>query len=368
MLVAVAVVLALVFGIKSYKGYKMYQGMLSADQRKTVSTAAAKKENWLATMRAVGSVRAARGVDIAGELPGTVQEIYFKSGDTVKGGDLLVKLRADDDIARLRALEAAARLAATTYERDKKQLVAQAVSQATVDMDIAALAGAEAQVAQQKALLDKKMIRAPFSGRLGLRIVDLGQYLQSGTVIATLQQLDQVYLDFFLPQQALAQLREGQKITVKSDTWPDMRFTGTVDAINPKIDAATRNVQVRAALANPEYRLLPGMYATAEIAIGAPQPFVTLPQTAITYNPYGDTVFLVIDKGKNDKGEPQLFARQTFVTAGEKRGDQVQILKGVKEGDVVVSSGQLKLLNGSGLIINNSNPPKNDAAPTPQDP
>jgi membrane fusion protein (multidrug efflux system) len=333
----------------------------------TVSAIKVEFKDWQPQLEAVGSLRAAKGVDITGELAGIVEEIHFNSGSDVKEGDLLVRLRVEDDIAKLASLEAAAKLAEINYARDKKQIKVQAISQASVDTDAAQLTSARAQAAEQKAVVDKKIIRAPFTGHLGIRNIDVGQYLNPGTAIVTLQQLNPVYLDFYLPQQALAQVQAGQKIQAHSDTYPGRTFEGTITAINPKVDTNTRNIQIRAEIPNPDHALLPGMYATASISAGTVTHTLTLPQTAITYNPYGNTVFLLEDKGKDDKGAPQLAAQQTFVTIGETRGDQVQIIKGVKEGDLVVTSGQIKLQNGTQVVVDNSLAPKNDENPQPKD-
>ena len=199
------------------------------------------------------------------------------------------------------------------------------MSQATLDTDAANLKNAEAQVAEQQAVLDKKTLRAPFAGHLGIRAVDLGQYLGAGTVVVTLQALDPIYLDFFVPQQAVDQVRLHQSLDVKVDAYPKDVFTGEISAINPRVDSGSRNVQVRATLKNADHRLLPGMYATLDIQVGQPERYITLPQTAITYSPYGDSVYVVDDKGNGPDGKPQLVARQTFVTTGATRGDQVAV-------------------------------------------
>jgi membrane fusion protein, multidrug efflux system len=284
----------------------------------------------------------------------------------VEGAQLL-KLRTADDVARLNSLQAMAELSDITYERDQKQFKMQAVSQATLDTDAANLKNAKAQVAQQQAVIDKKLLRAPFSGHLGIRAVDLGQYLGPGTVIVTLQALDPIFVDFFVPQQSVDRVQLGQTVTVKVDAFKDKTFKGEISAINPKVDLGNRNVQIRATLKNADHKLLPGMYATVDITTGAPKTYVTLPQTAITYNPYGDTVYVVESKGKDAEGKPQLTARQTFVTTGSTRGDQVAILKGIEEGDMIVTAGQIKLHNGSVVLIDNSVTPTADAAPVPVD-
>jgi membrane fusion protein, multidrug efflux system len=333
----------------------------------TVSATTATIDEWQPQIEAVGSLRAVNGADLSFELAGIVKDLRFNSGDDVAAGDVLLTLRADDDIARLAALQATANLSEITYQRDQEQFKIKAVSQATLDTDAANLKNANAQVAQQQAVLDKKTLRAPFAGHLGVRAVDIGQYINAGTTVVTLQALDPIYADFFLPQQALTQVRLEQVVTVRIDTYPNQDFAGTITAINPKIDQATRNVQVRATLKNPDRRLLPGMYANVSIAAGDKQRYVTLPQTAVTYNPYGETVYIVDDKGKDVQGKPQLTARQVFVTAGLKRGDQVAILSGVAQGQTVVTAGQMKLRNGALLTIDNTIRPTADANPIPAD-
>jgi membrane fusion protein (multidrug efflux system) len=367
MLASVGLVLGLVFGFKAFVAGKIKESLAGlANVPQTVSTTTAHYEEWQPQLEAVGSLRAVKGADLALEVAGIVAEIDFNSGDDVAAGAPLLRLVADDDIAKLHSLEATAQLAQITYQRDEKQFKAQAVSQATLDADAANLKNANAQVAEQQAVVNKKIVRAPFAGHLGIRAVDLGQYLSPGTPIVTLQALDPIYVDFYLPQQSIDQIRVGQKATVKVDTYPDQTFTGEITAINPKVDANSRNVQVRATLTNADYKLLPGMYARVAIATGAPLRYLTLPQTAVTYNPYGSTVYLV-EESKNGKGEPQKVARQTFVTTGLTRGDQVAVLTGVKEGDIVVSGGQIKLHNGSLLAINNDIQPTADANPTPSE-
>jgi len=368
MFVLVGVVLGGLFGFKAFVGGKIKEAMASmANLPQTVSAMKAESSDWQPTIDAVGSLRAVRGADLSLEVPGVVEEISFQSGDDAQAGQVLLRLRNDDDVAKLQSLEATAQLAQITYDRDVKQLKAQAISQAIVDNDEANLRNAKAQVAQQKAIVDKKTLRAPFAGKLGLRQVDLGQFLSAGTVIATLQSLDPIFVDFLLPQQAVAQLSVGRTVKTKIDAFPDRVFEGKITAINPRIETANRNVQVRATLANGDKKLLPGMFATVQLETGVAQRLVTLPQTAVSYNPYGSLVYIVDDKGKGPDGKPQLTARQVFVTTGATRGDQVAILKGVAEGDTVVTSGQVKLRNGVPLAVDNRIVPSNDAAPKPVD-
>ena len=364
MLVLFGVVLGGLFGFKVFVNGKIKEAMAGmANTPQTVSAAKAESSDWQPTIDAVGSLRAVRGADLSLEVPGVVEEILFQSGDEVQAGQILLRLRGEDEIAKLQSLEATAQLAQITYDRDVQLFKARAISQAVVDNDEANLRNFKAQVAQQKAIVDKKTLRAPFAGRLGLRQVDLGQFLSAGTVIATLQSLDPIFVDFLLPQQAVAQLAVGAKVEAKVDAFPDRMFTGKITAINPKIETASRNIQVRATLPNADQKLLPGMFATVQLETGAAQRLITLPQTAVSYNPYGSLVYLVDDKGKDADGKPQLTARQVFVTTGATRGDQVAILKGVAEGDMVVTSGQIKLRNGVPVVVDNRVVPKNDPDP-----
>lgn len=368
MLITVAVVFGGIFGFKAFKGYMMGKAMSSMGiPPQAVSTVQAGYQEWKPRLAAVGSLRAVRGADLAAEVAGIVAEIHFQQGQDVKAGDLLLQLRASDDSAKLRALKAAAELARVTYNRDLLQFEAKAVSQQTLDADRASLEQAQANVATQQALLDKKTIRAPFAGRLGIRSVDLGQYLDAGATIVTLQALDPIYLDFTLPQQALGAIRVGQAVTIRTDSYPGLTFNGEVAVINPKVDVNTRNLQVRATLRNPDHKLLPGMYATVDIAVGQPQRYITLPRTAIAFNPYGAIVYRVEENGTDAQGQPKLVVNQNFITVGESRGDQVAVVDGVKEGDTVVTSGQIKLRNGVPVLINNTVQPSSEAAPEPFD-
>ena len=304
MLVLFGVVLGGLFGFKVFVNGKIKEAMAGmANTPQTVSAAKAESSDWQPTIDAVGSLRAVRGADLSLEVSGVVEEILFQSGDEVQAGQILLRLRAEDEIAKLQSLEATAQLAQITYDRDVQLFKARAISQAVVDNDEANLRNFKAQVAQQKAIVDKKTLRAPFAGKLGLRQVDLGQFLSAGTEIATLQSLDPIFVDFLLPQQAVAQLSVDQVVKVKVDTFPDREFAGKITAINPKIETASRNIQVRATLANADQKLLPGMFATVELETGAAERLVTLPQTAVSYNPYGSLVYIVDDKGKDPAGK-----------------------------------------------------------------
>ncbi|MGB6356240.1 MAG: efflux RND transporter periplasmic adaptor subunit [Steroidobacteraceae bacterium] len=339
----------------------------SATQPAVVVTAMkAATQEWQPQVNAVGSLRAIRGVDVTTEIAGLVRELRFKSGDEVKAGAVLVQLNADSDLATLASLKAAADLAQVTLTRDRTQLAAEAISQAQVDSDEADLKSKRAQADSQQATIDKKTIRAPFAGRLGITLVNPGQYLNPGDKVVTLQTIDPIYIDFNVPQQQVSQVSVGQPVTVVSDAYQDQTFGGKLTAIDSKVDTDTRNVQVEATLANPKRLLLPGMFGRAAVDSGEKKTYLTLPQTSITYNPYGATVFVAVEK-KDAKGSPQLQAQQVFITVGPTRGDQVAVLKGVSEGAMVVTSGQLKLKNGSPLRIDNSVQPLNSPNPTPQE-
>ncbi len=362
MLIAVGVVLGGFFAFQNFKAHIIEQVMASmANPPQTVATVTAGLQDWQPQVEAVGSLRAVNGADLSLEVSGIVGQIDFNSGDDVAAGAVLLRLRSEDDAAKLQALQATADLAQVTYDRDVKQLKAQAISQAMVDSDNFNLKNARAQVEQQKAMLDKKMLRAPFAGsprhpRGRCRAVSDCRHHRRDVAGARSD------LCRFLPAAAGVgsdQDRPGDR--AKVDTYPGQTFAGTIAAINPQVDASSRNVQVRATLGNPDRRLLPGMYATIDIDIGAPQHHITLPQTAIAYNPYGSTVFLIEHQGAAQT------ARQTFVTTGATRGDQVAVLSGVKEGDVVVTAGQMKLHNGSPVTIDNKVQPTSDAAPAPTD-
>lgn len=366
MLVLAGVVFGGIFGFQAFKSKMILKYMSAGQPPQTVSTIKAAFSQWQTEERAVGTLRAVRGADLAPEVAGVVQAIRFQSGDRVKAGMPLLQLNADADAARLKALEAAAALAESVYRRDTEQYKAKAVSQATLDADAATLKSAKAQVEEQQALVAKKLIRAPFDGRTGIRSVDLGQYLSPGTKIVTLQALDPVFVDFLVPQTALARYSIGQKVVVRCDSFPGERFEGRVAALDAKVDPATRNVKVRATVRNPKQRLLPGMFATVETALGGPQRLLTLPQTAISFNPYGNTVF-VLEEKKGADGKTELVAQQKFVTTGATRGDQIAVLSGLAEGETVVTSGQIKLRSGTQVVVNNDIQPSNDAAPRPVD-
>jgi membrane fusion protein (multidrug efflux system) len=342
-----------------------------ANPPQTVSVTTAAYREWRPKFSAIGTFRAVNGADLALETSGIVEKIHFQSGEDIKAGQILIELRKDTDNARLEALKATAELNAINLRRDQSQLKIRAASQATVDTDIANLRSANAQVVQQEAVIAQKTLLAPFAGRLGIRQIDLGQYIGAGTVIVTLQALDPIFLDFVLPQQDLNGVSVGQTIAATVDAFPGQSFTGKIDAISSKVDLASRNVQIRASLANGERKLRPGMFASVEIATGKPQRLITLPQTAIVYAPFGNSVFLAQKSEESaDKKAAQgsgLIAHQAFVRLGEARGDEVSVLEGVPEGATVVTAGQVKLRNGAPLAVSQEPSPPVDASPKPVD-
>ncbi len=364
--VSVAIVLGAIIGLQ-YFGGKMGKKMMAAaaSAPQTISTIEATASDWQSLLQATGTFRAVRGADLSAQVAGVVEEIAFDSGNDVPAGKVLLRLKPNDDYAKLQQLQAAAELADQTLKRDQEQLAAQAISQANIDSDVSSLKGARAQVAAQQAMIEEKIVRAPFAGQLGIRQVDLGQYLAAGTAVVTLQALDPMLIDFYVPQQALAKLRTGFSVTAAVDAFPGQTFAGTVESINSKVDPGSRNVQVRASFHNADKRLIPGMFATVQIADGEKKSRITLPQTAITYNPYGDAVFIVEQHGNDDKGQPRYTVQQRFVKLGGTRGDQVAIEDGIKPGEVVVTAGQIKLRNGSAVVVNNDVLPGNDPNPHP---
>jgi membrane fusion protein (multidrug efflux system) len=367
-----AIVLALVIllvgaavGFNMIKAHFIRQAMAkNASLPQTVSTATAEYSEWQPEVQAVGSLRAIHGVEVTSEVAGLVRKVDFKSGSDAHAGQTLVQLNADPDIAQLQALQAEANLAGLTYHRDLIQYQAQAIGRAQLDTGAANLKSAREQEAAQAALVAKKTVRAPFDGRLGITTVNPGQYLNPGDPIVTLESVDPIYVDFHLPQDELARIAVGQTVHLTADAFAGKTFEGTITSIDALVDPSTRNFQAEATIGNPDHKLLPGMFVRTRVDAGTKERYLTLPQTAITYNPYGVTVYLVRQPA-TPGGHPT--AQLIFVTLGPTRGDQVAIVKGLKEGDVVVSGGQMKIKNGSQLVVNNSVLPLNEPNPSPQE-
>jgi membrane fusion protein, multidrug efflux system len=357
MLLGVGILFASIFIYKAFSSMMLHHYLANQNHLVTVSATTVGFSDWDPQIKAVGSLRAIKGVNVTTSLAGMVKNIYFAPGANVKEGTVLVQLNADAELGELQSIKAQAELAKITYKRDKAQYAARAISKQTLDSDEQTLNNLEGQVAKQAAIVAKKTIRAPFTGRLGINYVNPGQYLNTGDTITSLQTLDPIYIDFYLPQQTLAELKVGLMVNLKSDSFPGKIFKGSITTINPVVDVDTRNIQVEATIANAEHLLVPGMFANIEVITGAAQRFLTLPQTAVSYNPYGDIVYLLAaSEDKKNKG--MLIANQVFVKTGKTRGDQVQILSGIKAGDTIVTSGQLKLKNGSAVSINNTVVPK----------
>ena len=392
MIIAVLLLIAAIVGIKVMLVMKMIASMKPPPPA-VVTTAKATFQDWQPQLRAVGNVRAARGADLALDLAGLVTKVNVQSGDEVKEGQVLLQLRDSEDVAQLHQLEASAALADVTFGRAKQQLAVQAISKADYDQAAADLKAKQAAVAQQQVNVQRKQLRAPFAGRAGIVTITPGTYLNSGTTVVTVQQIDPVFVDFHLPQKNLGDVKVGQKVLLSLDAFPGKTFEGELSAINPKVDSDTRNVMIEAKVANPDKLLTPGMFADVTIDVGAKARYLTLPQTAVVYNPYGATVYIVKKKAEADKaaaeqakkdggksqqpaaapaGAPPippdaLVVTQAFVTTDGTRGDQVSITKGLDEGAEVVTSGQIKLKNGVQVTIDNSLVPTDAANPKPQE-
>ncbi len=331
-----------------------------------VTTIVAKKENWSSSLKSIGSVVAVQGVTVSADLPGIVSRISFDSGRQVQAGQILVQLDTRQEQAQLEAVQAQRNLARINYDRMKSLVDAGAIPRADYDKALAEKAETEARVGEIRATIERKTIRAPFSGALGIRQVNLGQYLSGGTAIVPLQSLNPIYVDFGVPQQAATQVRVGQTVRITATELKGAEFTGRVTAIDSVVDEATRNVRVQATLSNPKAKLRPGMFVEAELSFGASQDVITLPTSAVSYAPYGDSVYVVADL-KDDKGNTYRGVRQQFVKIDRSRGDQVAILSGIKPGEEVVTSGTFKLRNGAAVTINNKVQPSNNPAPRPED-
>lgn len=368
MLVIAAVLIGAVTWFHLFKDRMIGQYMKGmANPPQTVSTAKAELLTWQPTVQALGTLRASQQASLSTPVGALVTGIHFESGQHVRAGQELVALDPAPLQAQLQQLQAQLHLAQLNLQRDRAQLAAQAVSQAVVDTDQATVQADEAGVAAQKALIAQHIISAPFPGRLGLRHVDLGQYLAPGGVAVTLQKLDPMLIDFNVPQSQVDMVRVGMVGKLTSNSVPGRTFSAKVIAIEPQVDTATRNLTVRAEVRNPGEKLLPGVFASVRLDRGSPESYITLPNAAVTYNPFGETVYVIKDEGKGADGKPHLVAEQRFITTGPQRGDQVAVLKGLKAGETVVTSGQLKLRNGTPVVINNSVEPSNDPDPKVQD-
>lgn len=316
-----------------------------------VAVTEVKQVEWHSTLKAVGNLVAVSGVDVTNELDGIVKAIHFESGENVNKGQLLIELDSETDQAELKGLLAQQRLAQIQFERSQKLITGKFISKSDFDQNRALLDEANASVLTKKTIIGKKRIRAPFSGELGIRNVDLGQYLTPGSAIVTLQQLDPIYIDFKLPERHLSHLMQDQKVNVSVQAYPDKVFTGQVSAISPLIDQNTRSVSIRATVSNVDHQLHPGMFGQVRVLSDRPRQVLTLPDTAISYNPYGDFVFVV------ESGDHGFIVQSRQVETGATREGRVEIIKGLSRGERVVSAGQIKLRNGMPVVIDDKQAP-----------
>ncbi|HVO60393.1 MAG TPA: efflux RND transporter periplasmic adaptor subunit [Terriglobales bacterium] len=370
MIIMLALVVALISGLGFIK-YKQVETAIHAaagyqPPPEAVTTVVATTEQWNSAMNVIGSVEAVQGVTVAADLPGTVAKINFDSGKAVHEGDVLVELDTRQERAQLAALEAQRDLAKLNYDRYQQLSKQGVISRMDYDKALADQRQTDANVAETRATIERKTIRAPFSGILGIRKINLGEYLAAGAPIVPLQSLNPIYVNFGVPQQNAGQVQVGRTITVTREALAGQAFTGRVTALDSVIDETTRNIQVQATLSNPGAKLRPGMFVQVDLNLGASQPAITLPTSAISYAPYGDSVFVVTDL-KDPKGNTYKGVRQQFVRVGPSRGDQVAILSGLNPGDEVVSSGVFKLRNGAAVTVNNKIQPENNPAPKPED-
>ena len=367
--VAVAVgllaIVAILAGVKAGQIVTMVRaGESFVPPPEAVTSARVESARWEGTKAAIGSLVAVRGVTVGSELPGTVREIAFESGASVRRGAVLVRLDTSVEETQLRAAVADAALARVNLSRARKLRQGGANAPAELDAAEARAEQADATVANLRAVIAKKTVRAPFDGRISIKQVELGQVLSPGTSVASLQTVDPIYVDFWLPQQALAELRAGQRARLRTDAFPDGKWEGDVTTINPEVDPATRNVRVRATFPNRDGRLRPGMFANVEVLTGEEQRVLTIPATAVLFAPYGDSVFAVEEK-KDGAGKTTAVVRQKFVRTGERRGDLVAVASGLREGETVVTSGAFKLRNGAAVTVNDALAPKALLAPRP---
>ena len=358
------IVIAVLAGVKALQIRTMVeQGKKAVLPPETVTTVTVRSESWETSLSAVGSLTAVQGVTVAAELPAKVVEIAFDPGAKVKRGDLLIRQDTSVEEAQLPGAEAQVTLTESVLARDVEMLQEKIISQADFDAAAAGHRQAMAQVETLRATIAKKTIRTPFGGRLGVRQVNLGQTLKEGDPIVTLQSLDPIFVNFALPQQELSRLRTGLPVRVMSDASPGLAIHGRITTVNPLVDAETRNIQVQATVANQAEKLRPGMFVNAAVGLPVRSMVTTIPATGVLYAPYGDSVFVVADDNAVKGGKA---LRQQFVRLGEKRGDFVAVNSGLKEGEIIVSTGVFKLRNGQAVVIDNRLAPPFKIAPRPE--
>jgi membrane fusion protein (multidrug efflux system) len=361
--------IVVVGGLGGIKGLQIDRMIAQARQfappPETVTTAVARTESWESLLTAVGSLEAVRGVMVTAELTGKVVDIAFQPGTVVKAGDLLAKQDTSTEEAQLRAAEATAALAKSNFDRMRELLSRKIISQSEYDNSEAQYKQAMAQCDNIRTVIAKKNIRAPFSGRLGIRLINLGQVLNEGQAIVSLQSLDPIFVNFLLPQQELANLQPGLTVRVTTDALPGQTVEGKITALNPQIDASTRNIRIQATLENAQERLRPGMFVNVAVVLPARDKVLAIPATAVLYAPYSDSVFVVEERKGEKTAQPIKVVRQQFAQLGEKRGDFVSVVNGLKEGEAVVSTGVFKLRNGQEVVVDNTLSPEFKLTPKP---
>jgi membrane fusion protein (multidrug efflux system) len=364
-IVGLLAVVGILVGVKAGQIVTMVRaGESFVPPPEAVTSAKVEASQWQGTRAAIGSLVAMRGVTLGAELPGLVREITFESGTAVRRGAALVKLDTSAEEAQLASAVADASLARVNLERTRTLRRSEANAQADLDAAEAKSKQADATVANLQATIAKKTVRAPFDGRIAIRQIELGQIVSPGTPIASLQSVSPIYADFWLPQQALADLKSGQRARLRADPFPDDTWDGEITTINPEVDQATRNVRVRATFPNADGRLRPGMFANVEVLSAERRPVLVIPATAVIFAPYGDSVF-TIEEQKDRAGKTVTVARQKFVRLGERRGDLLAVVSGLKDGETVVTSGAFKLRNGAAVAVNDALAPKAQLSPKP---
>lgn len=369
MFIMLAVVATFVAAIGGMKFFQIREAMAQQGSfqppPEAVTTVVVKLEPWQSSINAIGTVVAANGVTVSADMPGIVEQIAFESGQRVNRGDVLVRLDSKQEQAQLAAANAQLQLSRVSLGRAQQMAPEGVIPQSALDQVSAEYKQAEARVGEVRASIERKTIRAPFAGTLGIRQIDRGQYLAGGAPVVSLQALQPVFVDFSVPQQEIGLITPGAAVQVTSDSLEGTE-TGTISAVDAVIDEQTRNARVRAAFENRSERLRPGMFVEARLARGSSTSAITVPASAISYAPFGDSVFIV-EEVKGPDGKPYRGVRQQFVKLGGSRGDQVAVLEGVKPGEEVVSSGVFKLRPGAAVTVNNAIQPSNAAIPNPED-
>ena len=367
-IVGLIVLIAVLGGIKGLQIFRMTAaGKQFVPPPETITSFEVQTKAWETLLTSVGTLEAVQGVMVTAELKGKVENIAFDPGVKVLAGDLLVQQDISSETAQLRASEAAVKLAKITLERTRKLLTEKTVSQSQYDNADAQYKQAAAQADNIRAAIAKKTIRAPFAGRLGIRLINLGQALNEGDAIVSLQSFDPIFINFSLPQQQLAKVRPGFFVRMTTDALPGRTIEGKITAINPAVDTATRNIKIQATAANPGEQLRPGMFVNVNVVLPTLEKVLPIPATAVLYAPYGDSVFVVEEKKNEKKNQPSKIVRQQFIRLGEKRGDFIAVASGLKEGETIVSTGVFKLRNGQSVVVNNALAPEFKLMPKTKD-